>query len=340
MCFNAAPADWLAAMSKSVATLDGVNFGPSSVDDQRNIAYGYFQTASQQGIAAVDLSTRKMNVVSVMTPSESGVAWMSYGDDWLAWAQGESHSELGIWSVQVWNTQTHEKRQIATSRLADGTYLTGQLVYPVVGHGYVAWNQPMSNTSADVRVYRFATSTITTLDSGYVSSPVFAGGYLVWGKKSAAADSLAEFRFADAATLDRVAGPAELSRASAATYLTGSSDYMLWIAIPRVLSPNTSMMWVDALGTGRVTEYGATNHVLQFPTIAGPYLVWFGGDKNSIVDLRTASGFDIPLPGGVAAGGDTIVVAKIANLSKISASTTTLSVIHPSRMSRLAACAS
>jgi hypothetical protein len=338
MCFNAPPADWVAAMSKSVATLDGVNFAPSAVDGEAGIAYGYFQSASQQGIAAVDLRTGKLSVISVMTPSESGVTWMSFGDGWLAWAQGESRSVLGIWSIQVWNSQTHEKRQIATSRLADGSYLTGQLVFPVVGHGYVAWNQPVSTVSADVRVYRFAPRTTTTVDSGYVSSPVFAGSYLVWGKKSAAPDSPAEFRFADAATLEPMAGPAQLSRPYAATYLAGSSDYMLWIAAPRVVSPSNSMMWVDALGPGRVTEFGAANHVLQFPTIAGSYLIWFGGDKNSIVDLHTASGFDIPLPSGVAAAGDTIVVAKIANLSKVGAGTTTISVIHPSQLTRLGSC--
>ena len=338
MCFNAPPADWAAAMSKSVATLDGINFGPSAVDDQGGVAYGYFQSASQQGIAAVDLNSGKMSVVSLMSPSESGVAWMSYADGWLAWAQGESSSELGIWSIQVWNSQTHEKRQIATSRLADGTYLTGQLVYPVVGHGYVAWNQPVSNTSADVRVYRFATGTTTTLDSGYVSSPVLAGSYLVWGKKAATANSAAEFRFADASSLEPVTGPAELSRRYQATYLAGSPDYMLWIAIPQVASSDNSLMSVDELATGRVTEYGAQNHYLQFPTVAGPYLVWFGADKNSVVDLRTASGFDIPLPGGVAAAGDIIVVAKISSLSKASTSTTTVSVIHPSQLSRLVSC--
>lgn len=340
MCFNVPPADWAAAMSNPVATLSGVNFGPSAVDDERGIVYGFFQSASEQGIAAVDLNTGKMSLVSLMSPSESGVAWMSYADGWLAWAQGESHGELGIWSIQVWNSQTHEKRQIATSRLADATYLTGQLVYPVVGNGYVAWNQPVSNTSADVRVYRFATRTMTTLDSGYVSSPVLAGSYLVWGKKGGASDSPAEFRFADAATLEPVAGPAELRRPYAATYLAGSPDYVLWIAISQVASPNNSMMSVDDLATGRITAFGAQNHYLQFPTIAGPYLVWFGADKNSVVDLPTASGFDIPLPGGVAAAGDTIVVAKVSSFSKVSASasTTTISVIHPSQLSRLASC--
>jgi hypothetical protein len=338
LCFKAPPADWAAAMSKKVATLKGINFGPGAVDDARGIAYGGFSSAHGQGIAAVNLATGKMSVVSLMSQSESGFASMSYADGWLVWAQGEARSALGIWSIQAWNTQTHEKRQLATSRLADGTYLTGQLVYPVVGHGYVAWNQPVSNTSADVRVYRFATRTMTTLDSGYVSSPVFAGSYLVWGKTEAAPDSPAQFLFADATTLASVSGPPELSRPYPATYLAGSPDYMLWIALPQTLTPSNSAMSVDELATGRVTEYGAQDHYLQLPTLAGPYFVWFGGDRNSVVDLRTASGFDIALPGGVSAVGDTIVVATIASLNKSAPSSTSISVVHLSRLSRLAQC--
>jgi hypothetical protein len=325
-------------MSKKVATLKGINFGPGAVDDARGIVYGGFTTAKQQGIAAVKLATGKMSVVSLMSKSQSGFAWMSYANDWLVWSQGESHSELGIWSIQAWNTQTHEKRQLATSRLADGTYLTGELAFPVVGHGYVAWNQPVTNTSADVRVYRFATKTMTTLDSGYVSSPVFAGTYLVWGRGQSTSDSAAEFRFADATTLAPAVAPPALSRQYPLTYLAGSPDYMLWIALPQTVTPSNSTMSVDELATGRVTEYGAQDHYLQFPTLAGPYFVWAGGDRNSVVDLRTASGFDIPLPGGVSAAGDTIVVAKIADFNKGSAASTSIAVVRPSRLSRLAPC--
>jgi hypothetical protein len=327
-------------MKKTVATVKGINFGPGAVDDARGIVYGGFSTAHERGIAAIDLATGKMTVVSVMSKSESGFAWMSYADGWLVWAQGESHDALGIWSLQAWNTQTHEKRQLATSRLADGTYLTGQLAFPVVGHGYVAWNQPVSNTSADVRVYRFATKTMTTLDSGYVSSPVLAGTYLVWGKTEAAPDSPAEFRFADATTLALLVAPPELSSRYPATYMAGSPDYMLWIGLGQTSSPSTTAMSVDELATGRVTEYGTQDHYLQFPTLAGPYFVWFGADRNSVVDLRTAAGFDIPLPGGVSAAGDTIVVATIAGFTKSSVSSTSISVVHPSKLSRLARCGS
>lgn len=340
LCFAVPPADWVAAMSKKVATLKGINFVPSVVDDMKAVAYGGFMLKREQGIGALSLTTGKMSVVSLMSGSQAGFGWMGYADGWLVWSQAESHDTLGIWSIQAWNAKTHERRQLATSRLADGTYLTGQLAFPIVGHGYVAWNQPVTNTSADLRVYRFATKTMTTLDSGYVSSPVFAGTYLVWGKGQASSDPAAEFRFADATTLAPVVAPPALSRSYPLTYLAGSPDYLLWIAVEQTSGPDNTVMSVDDLATGQVTEYSAKDHYLQFPTLAGPYFVWFGADKNSVVDLRTGSGFDIPLPGGVSAGGDTIVVATIANFNKSAPSSTTISVVHPSRLSRLAPCGS
>jgi hypothetical protein len=70
----------------------------------------------------------------------------------------------------------------------------------------------------------------------------------------------------------------------------------------------------------------------------GPYLVWFGADKNSIVDLRSGVGIDLPLPGGVEAAGDTIVVDRLSG-PKGSVSQTDVSVLHPSQQSSLAPCA-
>src|SRR5476651_1806643 len=64
LCFAAPPADWAAAMKKTVATVKGINFGPGAVDDARGIVYGGFSTAHERGIAAIDLATGKMTVVS------------------------------------------------------------------------------------------------------------------------------------------------------------------------------------------------------------------------------------------------------------------------------------
>jgi hypothetical protein len=276
LCFATPPADWAAAMSKKVATLKGINFVPSAVDDTNAVAYGGFTFKKEQGIGALSLATGKMSVVSLMSGSQAGFGWMSYADGWLVWSQAESHTLLGMWSIQAWNAKTHERRQLATSRLADGTYLTGQLAFPVVGDGYVAWNQPVTNRSADLRVYRFATKTTTTIDSGYISSPVFAGSYLVWGKGQSSSDPAAEFRFADATTLAPVVAPPALSRSYPLTYLAGSPDYMLWIGDQQTTSPDNSVMSVDELATGARDRIRRKGPLPSVPDTGRPLLrlVW------------------------------------------------------------------
>jgi hypothetical protein len=75
----------------------------------------------------------------------------------------------------------------------------------------------------------------------------------------------------------------------------------------------------------------------RYKQLAGPYLVWFGADKNSIVDLRSGAGIDLLLPGGVEATGDTIVVDSGSG-PKTSVSRTDVSVLHPSQLSSLGPC--
>lgn len=338
LCFRDPPPDWAAAMSHVVATLGGVNFGPGAIDEARGVVYGQFISSNGSGIGAVDLTTGRMTIVSLMTASESGAIWMSYAGNWLVWAQGEDPSVLGNWTIQAWNSQTQERRSLANSRLPNGTYLTGELVFPVAGPGYVAWNQPTSETTADLRVYRFDTNTPTTVDSGRLSSPVVAGRYLVWAQY-ASGESEPSLRFADAASLKLVSTPPEVSKPSPMNYLAGSDDYVLWIANPGP-SPGSTMT-VDALKTHRVKHYiSPPSHFLQFPMLAGNFLVWFGADRNDVLDLRTGAAFDIALPGSVAGAGDTIVVAKgVTGPVKGTPTTTTVSVMHPSRLSGIGACA-
>ncbi|HKC18924.1 MAG TPA: hypothetical protein VKE27_04770, partial [Candidatus Dormibacteraeota bacterium] len=178
--------------------------------------------------------------------------------------------------------------------------------------------------------------TITTLDSGIITSPVFAGHYLVWAKQSPGSSN-PSFVFADATTLKLEAVPAELRSPREIANLAGSPGSLVWTGSPRTSSPSTGKWFVDDLASGTIKTYGALNHYFQFPQLAGPYLVWFGADKNSIVDLRTGNGFDIALPGGVEAAGDTIVIVRVS-APKGNVSQSRISVLHPSQLSPLGPC--
>jgi hypothetical protein len=326
LCFTAPPPDWATAMAHVAATLDGVNFDPGAIDEQDGVVYGGARTGSRPMIVSVALSTGRMTAVAPM--SASGFGWMTYADGWLVWTQP------GSLDLQLWNARTHEILQVATGPQMEGTsYLTGALLDPVIGHGYMAWSQPVSSQSAELRVYELATGHVTILDSGDVGSPVFAGADLVWTKRDAGAAN-PHFVFADANTLQPVAVPTELRDPREIGFVAGSSDRLVWTGTPG--SPDGTW-FVDDLAARTIRTYTASGHYAQFPQVAGPYLVWFGADKNSIVDLRSGAGFDLPLPGGVEAVGDTIVVDRLSG-PKGSVSRTVVSVLHPSRLSSLGPC--
>lgn len=337
MCFAAAPPEWTAAMSKTVATLPAVNFGAVAVDDVHDVAYGFFQSTDQRGVAAVDMRTGNLSVVSTMTAQEAGVAWMSYADPWLVWAQGEAVDNLGNWSIQAWNRQTGERLQLATSQLPDGTDLRGELVYPVVGDGYAAWNQPTSASSADLRIYRFSSHQSTTLDSGRLSSPVLASRSLVWAKFTGSA-AQPSFRFADAETLRVTATPAELTGTRPIQYLAGSSRYLVWTEGTSGQATDPGTLWAYDLSARHLTRYVTDSHYLQFPMLAGPILAWFAATVSAILDLRTGDGFDVPLPGSIGAEGDAIVVSRMAPGTKGAVTSTTVSLLRPSVLPSVQSC--
>jgi len=327
LCFTAPPPDWATAMANVAATLDGVNFGPGAIDEQDGVVYGGAWTGSRHMIASVALSTGRMTAVAPM--SASGFGWMTYADGWLVWI------EPGVLDLQLWNARTHEIRQVAAGPQLQGTsYLTGVFMNPVIGHGYMAWSQQVSSRSAELRVYELATGHVTILDSGDLGSPVFAGADLVWTKRDAGA-AHPHFVFADATTLQPVAAPAELRDPREIGFVAGAPDRLVWTGTP---GSSNGTWFVDDLAARTIRTYIASGHYSQFPQLAGPYLVWFGADKNSIVDLRSGAGIDLPLPGYVEAAGDTIVVERLTGGTKGSVSRTDVSVLHPSRLSSLGPC--
>lgn len=303
LCFSHPPSDWASAMSKVVASFDRMNFGLGAVDEQDGLAFGG-TFGSGDTIASVDLASGQIKVAGPM--ASNGFGWMTYADGWVVWPLLGSGSS----SIQILNTRSRELRQIE-SPLA-GT--------AAVGHGYVVWTHAGNDQSSDLRVYRLATGTITTLDSGIITSPVFAGNYLVWAKQSPGSPN-PSFVFADATTLQPVAVPAELRASREIGNLAGSPDRLVWTSTPKASSPNTGTWFVDDLASGTIKTYGARNHYFQFPQLAGPYLVWF----------------DIPLPGGVEAAGDTIVIVRLSTLQG-NVSRSEISVLHPSQLSPLGPC--
>jgi hypothetical protein len=175
---------------------------------------------------------------------------------------------------------------------------------PVVRNGVAAGAQPVPSpdrdSRAEVRTADLATGTVSTLDTGRVSSPVFAGPYLVWGKIDSAGRYM--LRVAGAENFRPVAIPGPLRDPGSLLYLAGSPQYLAWSSGDL----NTLTVW--PAGTDRLLRFTQSNsgHPFQFLQLTGHFVLWYTGSGSSVLDLRTGSAFDIA--GSAAASADAITV--------------------------------
>lgn len=314
------PNDWAAHFQQATVPVPAIQFAAMAVGP--GMVFGYYRTGSAQGVARVDLATGSLDVISTLAPEASGLSWMSFADNWLVWTQGDSQTNLGQWSIHAWSLQSRAVLALTTSRLANGLYGSAPLAFPVVGHGYVAWAQPVQQSPlvGELRLYRLDTQQVMTLDSGRLSSPVFWGDNLVWARYATPAATKPTFRMVNADTLASTAPPSDLATPQDILYLAGSPSYLVW-------SSSQTTLNVKRVGSAGWRTYSIPDnaHVLQFMTLAGHFLLWSGGQSNTVLDLDSAKGFDIPLPSGVAGTDKLLVISRMAAGIKGAISTTYVS---------------
>ena len=291
------------------------------------------------GIGLLDMTTGRLTTISRYAGPMGGMGAMAIEAPWVVWEEADSQSatetSLDDWTVHAWNLTLGQGRVLATSRLANGKYLTGQAPVPVVRDGIAAWAQPVPSPDhynrAQVRVVDLVTGKMTVLDTGRVSSPVYAGPYLVWGKIDSAGHYL--LRVADAADLKLVSTPAPLRDPRPLLYLAGSPQYLAWSSADL----NTLTVW--PVGSGRLLRFAQSDsgHPFQFPQLAGHFVLWYTGTGTSVLDLRSGDAFDIA--GSAAASPGTIAVEQqISQPPKGSYASTRVSTLPISAMPRVSTC--
>ncbi len=303
VCFGAMPAGWTRALhAHSVISPAGTYFGPGGI--LGGAAIGQFNSATESGIGLLDMTTGRLTTIARLPGPGGGIGAMEVDPPWVVWEELDSQTNLNDWTIHVWNQRTGTARLLATSRLSNGTYVNGQQPEPVVGNGVAAWAQPVPSldrhNKAQVRAVDLATGTVFTLDTGRVSSPVFAGPYLVWGKIDSAGRNL--LRVADAENFRPVATPAALRDPGSLLYLAGSRQYLAWSSADL----NTLTVW--PVGTDRLLRFTQSNsgRPFQFLELTGHFVLWYTGVGSSVLDLRTGNGFD--MAGSGAASADAITV--------------------------------
>jgi hypothetical protein len=210
---------------------------------------------------------------------------------WLVWEQLDSQTGAQNWSIHAWNQATQASTVLATSHQSNGTYDSGQQPLPVISHGVTAWAQPVpgkaGHVSAAVHVVDLASHRESTVDSGRVSSPVYAGHYLIWGKVSDAGTY--SFQAVDSSTRKPVALPDHLQHPGPIGYLAGSPEYLAWS------NQDYTGMTAWQVGSRHYADFTSpdTRHHFQFLQISGHFVLWFGGATSSVLDLRTGNAFDV-----------------------------------------------
>lgn len=307
VCFGAMPGDWTQALrARSVTTPSGVRFGPGGIAD--GAAIGEFNSATGSGIGRLDFTTGKLSTISRFAPRIGGMGAMAVDRPWVVWEELDSQTNLNDWSIHVWNLTSATGRVLATSRTSNGKYVSGQQPLPVVRNGFAMWAQPVRGSGsynvAQIRVVELSTGRVSTLDTGRVSSPVYAGQYIVWGKIDSAGRYL--LRVVAAASFKPVATPGPLRNPGTILYLAGSPDYLAWG------SGNLDSLTVWPVGTARLLKFtqSESGHPFEFLQLAGHFVLWYTGNGSSVLDMQTGNAFDVT--GSVAGSANAIAIEEPA----------------------------
>lgn len=306
ICIGPVPAGWASLSgAHSVATPDGLAFTVDAVAG--DTAFGQYQSATASGVGELDLATGRLTRISTYPGQIGGVGWMSVEAPWLVWEQLDSRSELRDWSVHAWNQSTGAASVLATSHQPDGSLVQGPQPLPVLRNGRVAWAQPVPGGSpgtviSQLRVVDLASGTATVVANGRLSSPVFAGRYLVWATVAGQADFA--LGAVDADTLHAAALPALPGSPGPIGQLAGAPDYLVWS------TQDSTGLVVWRWGSAQYDRFSSDDgvHFFQFMRVAGHFLVWFAGGTSSVLDLTTGNGFDVS--GTVTGSADSVVLAQ------------------------------
>lgn len=281
---------------------DGVRFAAGVAAS--GVVFGQFNSRSSSGVGSLRLGDGQLTTIATYGPNASGLYAIAVELPWVVWTQGESNTNFNDWTVRAWDQRTGIVAQLSTSHRSDGSFVSGQPPTPAVVNGMAAWAQSVASPGApidnELRVRTLATGREIVLAHGTVSSPVFALGRLIWGRKSA--DGKFSFEAADPATMQLAVLPSGLSEPGPIGSLAGSPTRLAWS------SDALQEATVYDQATNRRTVYRSPdiNHYMQFLQLSAHYLLSYGGVTATVIDLDTAHSFDVN--GTVSGSEQTLVI--------------------------------
>jgi len=305
VCLGDIPPQWASTLHDGGSiSLPDTMLGLGTVAGTK--AFGQHRTSVDSGIGALDLTNGRFQKISTFDADVGGMGAIAVEQPWVVWEQLDSRRDLTDWSMKAFNLETGAEHVLANSHDSEGSKVVGQQPIPVLAGSLVAWSQPVSTANealeAEVRILDLRTFRHVTVDSGLVSSPVFAGPYLIWAKRDQS--NAFTLKAIDALTHEPVRLPSPLQRPGTVGYLGGSPDFLVWS------DQTTTRLSVWHLTTDTFTYFKVDDHshYFQFLSLAGHFLLWFTGSSSAVLDLTTGNGFDFD--GTVAGSQERIALVK------------------------------
>lgn len=263
---------------------------------------GQYVSRAESGIGSLNVRSNAFAKLSPFQPDSGGLASLVVEQPWAVWQQLDSNRGPG-WSLIALNSSTGERKVLASDHVVSGQLvLPGQAPIPAIRNGIVAWAEPVPPADGTGPSRVVAVDLVSglrrTVGTGTLSSPVFVGPYLIWGRKTPEGFG---FEAANADTLHIADLPGLLPTPRSVAYIAGNKDLLLWT------SNQGDELYTFEIATRKLVQFTAlpdARHRFQFPVLVGNYGVWYTGSRFSVMDLSTGRAFDI---NGSATVGDGII---------------------------------
>jgi hypothetical protein len=176
------------AVSRLVPGSSEAEVQPLGVSGDGRQAYASTWSAGFSGVAALSLSTGKLQPIKVFAHPASDQADGSSAGQWLVWAQTYSLASLDHFTMYAWNAATRHLSRLGGSIAGpNGVAWPSPWHAPAVGGGhYAAWAQGYGPGGlVEIRLANLDTGQVATIRTGHTQPPFFDGGLVVWPESDA-----------------------------------------------------------------------------------------------------------------------------------------------------------
>lgn len=176
-----------ASLARAVAGSGSHELQPLGLAGDGRQAFVSAWTPGFSGVAALTLATGKLTPIRAFGDPATDQADGTSDGRWLVWAQTYSLASLDRFTMYAWDDATGRLLRIGGSIAGPrGTPWPSPWHAPAVSGHYAAWAQGYGPRGlTEVRLADLLTGQVTTIRTGHLQPPLFAGGLVAWPESDA-----------------------------------------------------------------------------------------------------------------------------------------------------------